>query len=341
MGKRLRLTARIYNFTDMNLRIGQRVRFLHESGDGVVIRLIDKHTVEVDMGDDFPIDVSIDEIIPVDSAENHFLGKTEEKEALIEKRSRAVSQLGTSMLDVSLVVMAADGPSEEDRYSLLLVNPEPADMLFTCYVKVGNRYQGQAAGRIDSGEYFKLFTVPRSELNRIKQIHFQLLSFVPGQGHPHMPLTVELPWHKGRMNQPPAFLPAVKQEGWAFSLREDKQATDVKKIADSEFIKIKQAEKPVQRQENVEVDLHIEELVKNPTALAPSEMLRIQLQHLEQALSQALTDNHQSMVIIHGVGEGVLRKEVRKRLKGYPHVKSFEDGDPKRYGNGATHVIFK
>ena len=326
----------------MNLRIGQRVRFLHESGDGVVVRLIDKNHVEVDMGDDFPMEVSLDEIIPVDSAETHIMGSSEEKEAIVEKRSRAVSQLGTSMLDISMVVTLAEGSAvEDDRYTVFLVNPEPADMLFTCYVKIGNRYQGQAAGRVDSGEFFKLFTLPRADLNRIKQIHFSLLSYVPGQGHPHIPLVMELPWNKGRMNQPPAFLPAVKQEGWAFSLRNDKQVEDIKKIDQSEFVRIKKSEKPQIRKENEEVDLHIEELVKNPLLLAPSEMMRVQLEALEEALSKALTENYQNLIIIHGVGEGKLRKEVRQRLKAHPHIKSFSDGDPRKYGNGATEVVFK
>ena len=43
----------------MRYRIGQKVRLLHDSGEGVIISLIDKYHVEVDLGDDFPIDVHI------------------------------------------------------------------------------------------------------------------------------------------------------------------------------------------------------------------------------------------------------------------------------------------
>lgn len=326
----------------MIFRVGQRVRLLHQSGDGVIVRLIDKRTVEVDLGDDFPIDVSVDEIIPVDSSESQFLSTSEEKEAVVEKRTRAVQQLGTSLLDISLLIVpSSSGDPEEDRYDILLVNPEPADMLFTCYIKVRNRYQGHSAGRIDSGEYFKLSTMPKKDLNSVKSFHFQLLSFIPGQGHPHAPIIKEMAWSKGRINQPPSFLPVVKAEGWSFSLREDKQVVDVKNIDENDFIRVRKVDQRKERKEDVEVDLHIEELVKKPHELAPSEMLRIQMEHLEVSISNALADNYQSMVIIHGVGVGVLRKEVRKKLKSLAQVKSFENGDPTKYGNGATKVIFK
>jgi len=337
------LASRQCRSLGMDFRVGQRVRLLHQSGDGVIVRLIDKRTLEVDMGDDFPIDVSVDEVIPVNSAETQFLSLSEEKEAIVEKRSRAVQQLGTTLVDISLLIVPPDEEegSDEGRYEVLLVNPEPADMLFTCYLKVRNRYQGQACGQINSGEYFKLFAMPRRELNSIKTFHFQLISFVPGQSHPHAPLVREMPWTKGNLSEPIAFIPAIKREGWSFSLREDKQVVDIKNIDQNEFIRVRQADQAKLRREDVEVDLHIEELVKRPLELAPSEMLRIQLEHLERSLSNALADNYQSMVVIHGVGEGVLRKAVRKKLQGLPHVKTIESGDPKKYGNGATRVIFK
>lgn len=323
----------------MNFRVGQRVRLLHEEGDGVIVRLIDRRTVEVDMGDDFPIDVDVDEVIPVNSSESSFFENTDEKEAVVEKRTRAVQQLGSSMLDVSLVVVPHE--QRDGEYRMVLVNPEPADMLFSCYIKMRNRYQGQAAGRVNSGEFFHLFALPRGELNSIKIFHFQLISYVPGKGHPHAPLICEMPWGKGFLNEPMSFIPAVKSEGWKFSLREDKQVVDIKNIDNNEFMRVRKADQPQTRKKLVEVDLHIEELVKRPSMLAPSEMLRIQLQHFDTAVSNALAENHASLVIIHGVGEGVLRKQVRERLKQISHVKSIENADPKKYGNGATLVLFE
>ena len=65
----------------MKFRVGQRVRMLHESGEGVVTKLIDKKHVEVDLGDDFPIDMHVDELIPIDRSEQTYLTPEEEEEA--------------------------------------------------------------------------------------------------------------------------------------------------------------------------------------------------------------------------------------------------------------------
>ncbi|MCI4668168.1 MAG: DUF2027 domain-containing protein [Bacteroidia bacterium] len=320
----------------MNYRVGQRVRLLHESGTGIITNLIDKHTVEVDMGDDFPIDVAVDEIIPIDSTETAYLGKDAEQDEKITKKLKdTVQQLGTSLLDLSMVVVNED----EHRYALIIVNPEPVDILFTCYLKSGKRFEGIAAGTLQSGELFTLMQIDKSELNKVKAIYFQALQFLPGKGFPHAPLQRELSWDKSKLLQPVKYFKLLKKDGWAFSIRENKQFKDVKAIENTEFVKIRKADEAKPRPEG-EVDLHIEELVKKPHLLKPSEMLKIQLEELKKQLDKAIMENYASLVVIHGVGEGKLKKEVHKLVKSIKAVKAFEQADLKKYGNGATKITF-
>ncbi|MEO0895543.1 MAG: Smr/MutS family protein [Bacteroidota bacterium] len=320
----------------MRYRVGQKVRLLHESGTGVITNLIDRHHVEVDMGDDFPIDVHIDEIIPVDSGENTFLGASEEiEERISERLGTTIKQLGTSILDLSLVVL----PKGDRTYTLHLANPEPVELLFTCFIKKGKKYEGIASGVLNSGEHFKLMQLDIDELNKLKSFYVQVLQFLPGAGFPHTPLQRELDWNKGRIQSPPKFLKLFNAEGWPFSLREDKQSTDIQSIKESEFVRIKKVEEAKPREEG-EVDLHIEELVKKPHLMKASEMLKVQLEHFRKMLDKAIMDNYASLVVIHGVGEGTLRKEVHKVLKTIKQVKSVEKGDLNKYGNGATKIIF-
>lgn len=321
----------------MNFRVGQKVRLLHDSGTGIITALIDKRTVEVDMGDDFPIDVDVDEVIPIDSTETAYLGKEKEQDEKIAKKlENTVQQLGMSILDLSMVVVSED----EHRYSLSLVNPEPVDILFTCYLKSGKRFEGIAAGSLQSGELFHLMTIDKAELNKIKAIYFQALQFLPGKGFPHAPLQRELPWDKGRLMQPTKYFKILKKEGWAFSIREDRQFKDVSAIEKQEFIKIRKADEAKPRKEE-EVDLHIEELVKKPHLLKPSEMMKIQLEHFQAALDKAILENYASLVVIHGVGEGKLKKEVHKLVKSVKAIKEVQQADLKKYGNGATKIIFQ
>ena len=86
-----------------------------------------------------------------------------------------------------------------------------------------------------------------------------------------------------------------------------------------------------------EVDLHLHELIEDETTLSHDEKLRYQLAYFERSLEGAIRNGKHKLIVIHGVGEGILREEVRKTLQYYENVR-FGDADPHRYGSGATEV---
>lgn len=86
-----------------------------------------------------------------------------------------------------------------------------------------------------------------------------------------------------------------------------------------------------------EVDLHLHELVDDETKLSQGEKLKYQLAYFERALEAAIRDGKRKLIVIHGVGEGVLREEVRRMLLFYDGVR-FHDANMSRYGSGATEV---
>ncbi len=87
-----------------------------------------------------------------------------------------------------------------------------------------------------------------------------------------------------------------------------------------------------------EVDLHLHELVEDETRLSDAEKLTYQLSYFERALNAAIRDGKKKLIVIHGVGEGILREEVRKMLQYYDNVQ-FHDADMRKYGVGATEVV--
>ncbi len=88
----------------------------------------------------------------------------------------------------------------------------------------------------------------------------------------------------------------------------------------------------------MEVDLHIHELVSGHEKMSNSEMVDIQLKHFERMLRMAEERKIPRIVFIHGVGQGVLRSEIRKLLKEYyPHA-TYMDAPHGDYGHGATEV---
>lgn len=86
-----------------------------------------------------------------------------------------------------------------------------------------------------------------------------------------------------------------------------------------------------------EIDLHLDALVDRHRGLTPSHMLEIQLRHLRAFMTDAMEARATRVVIIHGVGEGVLKNEVIHYLSGLANI-SYYDASYRRYGKGATEV---
>ncbi len=94
---------------------------------------------------------------------------------------------------------------------------------------------------------------------------------------------------------------------------------------------------PVEDPGVMEIDLHLHKLVEDENALSAGEKLRFQLEFFERRLNTAIRERKKRVIVIHGVGEGILREEVRKALQFYEGVR-FDDADPRRYGYGATAI---
>ncbi len=90
----------------------------------------------------------------------------------------------------------------------------------------------------------------------------------------------------------------------------------------------------------MEVDIHIERLLKKHQHLGNSQIVRIQMEHTELAIKRAFALGMHRLIIIHGVGNGTLKEEVRKLLKRYSNIR-YADASFQKYGNGATVVYLK
>lgn len=110
-------------------------------------------------------------------------------------------------------------------------------------------------------------------------------------------------------------------------------------ISEKEISKRKQpTTKPKERYEPaMEVDLHINQLVKSSKGMSNHDMLTLQLDTARRQLEFAMSKRIQKIVFIHGVGEGVLKEELEYLFARYNNVK-FYDANYQKYGLGATEV---
>lgn len=115
----------------------------------------------------------------------------------------------------------------------------------------------------------------------------------------------------------------------ALSLIEDKL------VAISPIIKKK--EKGLNPNEFWEIDLHIEELIDSHVGMSNFEILSKQLKEFKAFYKKAKSKRIRKIVVIHGVGEGVLKEEIRSYLHKQEGIEYY-DADYREYGKGATAV---
>lgn len=89
-----------------------------------------------------------------------------------------------------------------------------------------------------------------------------------------------------------------------------------------------------------EFDLHIEKLVPNKRGMSNYDILTLQTETAKRHVDFAIRNRIPKIVLIHGVGEGVLKSELDFLLGRYDEI-NFQDADYQKYGLGATEIYVK
>ena len=95
-----------------------------------------------------------------------------------------------------------------------------------------------------------------------------------------------------------------------------------------------------QKNNLLEVDLHIGHLADNLKSISPHKMLQIQVNKITETLLFARENKYKTLIFIHGKGKGVLKKELDNILDKENGITYF-DANFQRYKMGATEVRFK
>lgn len=86
-----------------------------------------------------------------------------------------------------------------------------------------------------------------------------------------------------------------------------------------------------------EIDLHIEELVDSHVGMSNTQILMKQMSEFRTFYKKAMAKSIPKLIVIHGVGEGVLKHEIHTFLSRKENVE-FYDAPYIDYGKGATEI---
>ncbi|NJM94829.1 MAG: hypothetical protein HC842_09350 [Cytophagales bacterium] len=322
------------------MKIGDKVRFLYGQEEGIIVQFIDDKTAEVEIEEGFPIPVLKKELVVVATEESKFFGKKTEKPPTEVERLLAHGHiLGND--HVLFTFTEEDGGS---TYRTHVVNDSPHQVLFSIFELGHEGKRGVECGLLLPGQKQFIDTRSFSEFPKWNPLEIHLSFFRKGLHEQRSSVERTISFRAGSFFKKRVRVEQLKGEAIVYRLEGEEIKVDAQKLQErlSQGPVLTAPESfAVSSGKAQEVDLHIEALRPDHVHIPSSEILGIQLQAFEKALDQALLTRANSLTLIHGVGNGVLKTEIHKRLSEMSHLyKHYKDAHKEKFGYGATLVQF-
>lgn len=317
------------------MNIGDKVRVIHGREEGVIVGFSPKGHVEVMLVDGFRIPFAKSDLVVVSVLEDKVF-------------SPQTTQTSTTKETLSSKILFADkgiflGKIQESDgvHSFSLINNTDYQLLFTSFLSRPNQdTKTLAAAVLNKKTSLQVFHTSQISMLEEGKLLFQILFFAQGRNETKLPLVKEVELKPKLWKREPEPLPILQKKGVMLQLDialDKTHASALENAMEPKAINslISTSKPPT------EMDLHIEKLVNDHYSLKPDEMLRYQLRAFENHLEKSISAGLKEVTYIHGVGNGILKSELHKKLSSNIFVKHFEDARKDKYGYGATKVVLK
>ncbi|MBI9033728.1 MAG: DUF2027 domain-containing protein [Bacteroidales bacterium] len=361
----------------MKYKVGDKVKFLNESGGGIVSKIISSTMVNVAIEDGFDIPTMTRDLVKIEDkgiASNYFKEEYNVATPVVEAPS-AMSSVQAEQPEYSResVIRPTLRGVNPDKGIYLVYMPQTQNMLLmglidvylynnTDYEVLFNLVTKNAEGSWEGRDYDSISPKSRVLLDSIERE--DLNDWTEG--------VVQVLFNKDKMDK--VLLPGhysfkikasrfYKEESFKSSLFSDNHAIilnlglmaeqDIQKEDElslkyeenqpkerkAKEIKIKELiENHKIADREAEVDLHISSLKEDYKLMKKNEILQYQISYFERTLDNAMVNKYNKVTYIHGIGNGTLRMELIKELRTYDEL-TVRSAPFSQYGNGAIEVI--
>lgn len=265
---------------------------------------------------------------------------------------------GGDVLNVYLAFVPEDIKAVSTTpFEAYLVNDSNYYMYYTYVSAEGKSWTTRSHGLLEPNTKFLLEEFEKSELNDREHVAVQLVAFKDNRAFAMKPaVNVEIridtvkfyKLHTFRQTDffetPALMYDVVKNDLPAkqvYVSAEDLQDALMKKKTVEHPSAPRTIVKRGGKNEIIEVDLHIGELLDDTHGMSNREMLNYQLDKFREVMEQYKNKREQRIVFIHGKGDGVLRKALLDEMKRKYSACKTQDASFQEYGFGATMVTIK
>ena len=345
------------------MKIGDRVRFLNEVGGGIVTGFKGKDIVLVEDADGFDFPMLIRECVVIETDDYNIKRKSssgpvsvqpEKKINKPEITLRPVELSGGDKLNVFLAFVPDDiKVISNTSFASYLVNDSNYFMYYQYLSAEGKAWKSRSHGLLEPNTKLLLEEFGREVLNEIEHVAIQLIAFKDGKTFAQKPaVSVEfridtVKFYKLHtfsesvfFEEPVLIYDIVKADvpGRQVLVSADDIKSALLQKKDLVEPKNKAGRREVIKNNVVEVDLHINELLDSTAGMSNSEMLNYQLDKFREVMESYKSKSGQKIVFIHGKGDGVLRKALLDELRKKYNKCRYQDASFQEYGFGATMI---
>jgi hypothetical protein len=350
----------------MKFKKGDRVRFLNDVGGGSVIRYDEQGQVYVLTEDGFEIPVSEKELV---IAGGFALNREQDEQRPAKPEPVKAEQPKPEQKEKALVVeLPANLPADTPVHLLLGIvpeNPGPVfasnlacylinDSAYCMYYQIGEKTSGMlryiSSGMIEADTKCYIATYDHTTISKISDIHVQALFLSRGRYMKKTPVDKLIRLNLVNFSKESYFRENdyFEEKAVLFNVSGDDLPEETDEIVVPDEVKALKNEADSSREgrqkkkeessDTYEVDLHLDEISMKNSQLAPAAILSLQMSRFHGAIEEAIGKNMRRLVVIHGIGQGTLKMQIRKELQEkYPKY-IYQDASFREYGFGATMV---
>lgn len=354
------------------MKIGDKVRFLSDTGGGKVAGFQGKNIVLVEDSDGFQIPTPINEVVVVEE-DNYTTGFSEMPVSAVTNddedydpadrpvtfKAKPMEYKGGDRLSVYLAFVPVNiKEMSKTSFEAYLINDSNYYISFAYMSQTTDGWTLRAMGEIEPNtkEYVEKFGFDM--LGDMEHVAVQFVAYKRDKSFAMKPavdarLRIDaVKFYKRHSFTENDFF---DEDTMVYTVIENDTVAhplviDTKKI-EAEMMKTvhredatKGHDMPARKRTKdniIVVDLHATELLETTAGMSSGDILNYQLDVFRKTLDEHRMEKGARIVFIHGKGEGVLRsalvKELRYKYKKYP----FQDASFREYGYGATQVTIK
>ncbi|MEH0156563.1 DUF2027 domain-containing protein [Limibacter armeniacum] len=318
------------------MNIGDKVRSVSGSEEGIVVRFITEREVEVEIEDGFRIPFMKSELVIVSKEEARNFGGDDQ---VVTEKKGSAKEIKIPVYSEKGLFLAFTHVNDK-ILDLHLINNTDLTIPVLLGEESKKGYHGIYVGGLNARTHTRIHQMNLDQFESWPSLIFQALFFKAGLSIPREPLVRKLRFRAESFMKSKKEIPMLAVDGYLFQLDvEDLDKIDPDQLKsglmENKSSEGKGAVEMPAKPKN-EVDLHAEALGLDPEM--GSNLISLQILHFEKELEAAIANGMDEITFIHGIGSGKLKLEIQKRLSKNHHVEYYKDAKKEKFGYGATYV---